>query len=123
LALASKVKGKEKKKGGKKKNIDFSKFKCFQCHKLGHFASQCPEKKKGNKPQMAASAEIEEFSKSFENEFCLIECMANSVSTDIWFVDSGASCHMTGRKEQFSAVQEGGVSLHIELGDEALYKA
>jgi hypothetical protein len=29
LALASKGKGKEKKKGGKKTNIDFSKVKCF----------------------------------------------------------------------------------------------
>jgi hypothetical protein len=38
LALAGKAKGKKKKKGGKK-NIDFSKVKCFQCHKMGHFAS------------------------------------------------------------------------------------
>jgi hypothetical protein len=38
LALASKGKGK-KKKGGKKKDIDFSKVKCFQCHKMGHFSS------------------------------------------------------------------------------------
>ena len=41
LALAGKAKGKKKRKGGKK-NIDFSKVKCFQCHKMGHFASQCP---------------------------------------------------------------------------------
>jgi hypothetical protein len=43
LALKSKNKGKEKKKkGGKKKNIDFSKVKCFWFHKLGHFSSQYP---------------------------------------------------------------------------------
>ena len=52
LALARKGKGKSKKKGsqsgvgGKKKNIDFSKVKCFHYHKFGHFASQCLEKKK-----------------------------------------------------------------------------
>jgi hypothetical protein len=68
LALASKGK---KKKGGKK-DIDFSKVKCFQCHKMGHFASQCPEKKKKNKPQMAASAKVEEFAKSFEEDFCFV---------------------------------------------------
>jgi hypothetical protein len=74
LALASKGKGK-KKKGGKKKNIDFSIVKCFQCHKMGHFASQCSEKKK-NQPLMAASATVDEFSKSFEEDFCFIACLA-----------------------------------------------
>ena len=39
LALASKGKGKQKKKKGGKKNIDFSKVKCFKCHKMGHFVS------------------------------------------------------------------------------------
>jgi hypothetical protein len=34
----------EEEKGGKK-NIDFSKVKCFQCHKMAHFASQCPDRK------------------------------------------------------------------------------
>ena len=48
LALVSKGKGKQKKKKGGKKNTDFSKVKCFQCCKMGHFASQCPEKKKKN---------------------------------------------------------------------------
>jgi hypothetical protein len=38
-------------------------------------------------------------------------------------VDSGASCHMTGCKEFFSSLQEGGVNLHIELGDDVRYKA
>ena len=46
LALIGKSKGKEKKKKGGKKNLDMSKFKCFIFHKQGHFASQCPDKKK-----------------------------------------------------------------------------
>ena len=47
LALVGKGKGKGKKKGGKK-NIDMSKVKCLICHKPGHFASQCPDRKKKN---------------------------------------------------------------------------
>jgi hypothetical protein len=106
LVLTGKEKGKKKRKGGKK-NIDFSKVKCFQCHKMGHFASQCPERKK-KKPQMAASTIVDEFAKSFEEDFCFIACMSSTTVSDMWFVDSGASCHMTGRKEWFTRLQEGG---------------
>ena len=121
LALASEGKGK-KKKGGKKKNTDFSKVKCFQCHKMGHFASQCPEKKE-KKPQMASSAALDEFAKSFKKDFCFIACMSSAAVSDIWFVDSRASCHMTGHKEFFTRLQEGGVNLVKELGDDKCYKA
>jgi hypothetical protein len=66
LALAGKAKDNKKRKGGKK-NIDFSKVKCFQCHKMGHFASQCPKRKK-KQLQMTASATVDEFAKSFEED-------------------------------------------------------
>jgi hypothetical protein len=69
LALASNGKGKEKKNKGGKKNIDFSKVKCFQCHKMGHFASQCLKKKKKNQPQMAGSTTVDEFSKASRRIF------------------------------------------------------
>jgi hypothetical protein len=72
---------------------------------------------------MAASAGVEEFAKRFEEDFCLVACMSSSTVTDVWYVDSGASCHMNGRKEFFSSLKEGGVNLHIELGDDARYKA
>jgi hypothetical protein len=124
LALARKGKGKMKKKGGKKKNIDFSKVKCFQCHKMGHFASQCLEKKKKmNQPQMAASAAMDEFAKSFEGDFFFITCMSSAAVSNMWFVDSEASCHMTGHKEFFTRLQEGCVNLVKELGDDKCYKA
>ena len=48
LTLAGKSKGKAKKKKGGKKNLDMSKVKSFICHKQGHFASQCLDKKKKN---------------------------------------------------------------------------
>jgi hypothetical protein len=49
--------------------------------------------------------------------------MSSSTVTSVWYVDSGTSCHMNGCKEFFSSLQEGGVNLHIELGDDACYKA
>ena len=56
LALAWKSKGEAKKNKGGKKNLDISKVKCFICHKQGHFASECPNRKKKNNTQMAGSA-------------------------------------------------------------------
>jgi hypothetical protein len=78
VALASQVKkGKFKKfasgestsQDDKKK--DMSKVKCFACHKFGHYAGQCPNKKKGGnetQPEVVAStkAQMDEFAKKFE---------------------------------------------------------
>ena len=78
LALTRKSKGKEKRKKGGKKNLDMSKVKCFICHKQGHFDSQCPDRKKKNNTEMAGFEEVEEFSKNFDEDFCLIACMTSS---------------------------------------------
>jgi hypothetical protein len=54
---------------------DFSKIKLFNCHKHSHYASQCPDKKKGKgkqqQKQVAASAETQmnEFVAKFEKDF------------------------------------------------------
>jgi hypothetical protein len=75
-----------------------SKVKCFACHKMGHYAGQCPNKKK---KQVAASMEVDEFSTKFEKDFSLLVCLSTSAtSTSVWYIDSGASCHMTGVHEQ-----------------------
>jgi hypothetical protein len=89
---------------------------------MGHFASQCPEKKKKNQPHMAAYAAVDEFAKSFEEDFCFIACMSSAAVSDMFF-ESGASCHMTGSKEFFTKLQDGGVNLVIQLGDDRRYKA
>jgi hypothetical protein len=72
---------------------------------------------------MAVSTGVEDFCISFEENLCLIACMSSSTVTGVWYVDSGASYHMTRRKEFFSSLQEGGMNLLIELGDDACYKA
>ena len=66
---------------------------------------------------------MEEFSKNFDEDFCLIACMAGTKSNNVWYVDSGASFHMTGQKRFFKDLQEGGLNLHVELGDDAQYQA
>ena len=64
---------------------------------------------------MVGSAEVEEFIKNFDEEFCLIACMASTTGSNIWYIDNGASSHMTGQKRSFRDLQEGGTGIHVEL--------
>ena len=64
---------------------------------------------------------MEEFNKNFDEDFCLIACMESTTGSSVWYVDNGASCHMTGQKRFFKDLKEGGLNLHIELGDDAQY--
>jgi hypothetical protein len=41
----------------------------------------------------------------------------------VWYIDSGASSHMTGAREFFTDLSEGDVELDIELGDDSMVKA
>jgi hypothetical protein len=104
----------------------------------------CPEKKnkKGKDKPMAASAEIESFSERFDREFGFIACEATSVgspaiqvqrecafpatsraSSSIWYVDSGASRHMTRVREYFSELSEGDTDMEVVLGDDNIVTA
>jgi hypothetical protein len=101
LAANSKKKFKKGPKGGNKPKgegkKDMSKVKCFACHKFGHYAGQCLNKKK---KQTAASAEVEEFSAKFDKEFSLVVCLSTRTThSSVWYIDIGASRHMTGVRE------------------------
>ena len=100
-------------------------MKCFACQKFGHYAGQCTNKKK-KKQQTAASAEIDEYAVRFDREFSLFaggcrerassitirdiedwtknfmiigHSLSTSTTSNIWYIDSGASSHMTGVRD------------------------
>jgi hypothetical protein len=56
---------------------DISKVKLFACHKIGHYASQCPNKKQ---VQVASttSIEIDDFAEKFEKEFSLVSFLLSN---------------------------------------------
>lgn len=70
------------------KKKDLSEINCFSCHQFGHYATKCPNQKKGSKKDLvAASVETDEFSSHFQ-EFTLIACMASSMATSVWYIDN-----------------------------------
>ena len=63
---------------GKNKRKDCNRVKCWNCHKIGHFATNCPEKKrKGKVENVAASAVQDDFSSRFEQEFSMVASRAS----------------------------------------------
>ena len=95
------------------------KVKCFHCHELGHFATNCPLKQ--SKKKSLGGAVGEALASEFKLEFSLIACMVSSMMGSIWYLDSGASFHMTGDKELFSFLEDKDLQMHIEMGDNRKY--
>eukprot|EP00253_Pinus_taeda_P024794 PITA_24794 len=125
LALASKARKRKGKAshfksnsshGGKKG--DMSKVRFFNCHKMGHYATNFPSKKsKGS----SEGLEGEALASQFEMDFTFIAFMVSSMMGCVWYLDSGASFHMTGDKKLFSALEEKDLKMRIEMGDVGRY--
>ena len=111
IALVSKTrKGKGKvshsksssSQGGKK--IDKSKVRCFHCYEVGHYATNCAQKKSEN--GFSRGSDGEALASKFELDFTLIACIVSSMVGCVWYLDSGASFHMTDDKNLFSTLEE-----------------
>lgn len=120
-ALARRMKGKQKK--------DLSKVNCFNCGEMGHFLSRCLMKKKGDDEKkkgkqvigVATSAEIDALTSRLEEEdFAMISHLSQGIiDEDGWYMDSGATKHVTGPQEVFKVVFEWDTKLHMVLGDKS----
>eukprot|EP00253_Pinus_taeda_P025074 PITA_25074 len=125
FALVAKEKKGESKKdsqsGAKGKKQDMSKVKCFHCHQHGHYATNCPQKKKNK--QVVGSTAREALASQFELDFSLIACLVSSVMGSVWFLDSDASFHMTRDRDLFFDLEDKDLGVHIEMGKDGRYSA
>ncbi len=48
-----------------------------------------------------------------------VACMTSSASLEVWYIDSGASWHMTRIQEYFSDFQEEKMNFQITMGNKA----
>jgi len=107
-------------KEGKKK--DLSNIKCFHYHEFRYYATKFPQKKESKKECVVAVAS-EALASQFELDFTLIACMENIVMGSMWYLDNGASFHMTGNRDLFSDLEEKDLKKNIEFGDDGRYSA
>ena len=69
------------------------------------------------------SAAGEALASQFELDFSLIACLVSSLMGLVWFLDSGASFHMTGDRDLFTDLDEKYLGVHIKMGDDGRYSA
>lgn len=76
---------------------------CSYCKKPGHTVSQCRKIK--NKPK---SVSVSTSKTNYTSEFTLSSCFANvppkSTGSPEWIIDSGASSHMSNRKDWYDSI-------------------
>ena len=94
-----------------------SKSGCHYCGKQGHWIKKCrkriADEQKGS--HQANSVETEE-------NYLFMSALSASLKSDEWYVDSGASNHLTGRREYFTTF-EPMEPRKVYLGDSTFHEA
>ena len=118
----------------KKKKKDYSKYQCYNCHKIRHLARECPspKKKKNNKRHHAHLSKYEDVEEErtwkknrgeYVEEYVLLPALSGSVTPgeDTWLIDSCSSKNMTGKKMTMSNLEENNYPQKVSLGDDYQY--
>jgi hypothetical protein len=86
--------------------------KCYGCHKYGHVVKNCQKMKdsaKGKKPETKKSSEGDNWS--------MFSAMSAGATKGDWFVDSGASSHLSGQKNWMTDFTESSGSTTVTIAN------
>jgi len=86
---------------------------------LKNYATKCPHKNESKKISRGETSET--LASKFKIDFTLIICMVSTIMRILWYLDLGASFHMTGCREFFSDLEENYLQMHIDMGNEGRY--
>ncbi|XP_074362807.1 uncharacterized protein LOC141703105 [Apium graveolens] len=80
---------------------DKSHIKCYNCQLYGHYMAECRKPKREKEQRMEAN---------------LSQGGGRNANSNIWYLDNGASNHMTGQRSKFSRLDEK-VTGEVRFGD------
>ena len=114
MSFASGNSGKDKPKDSAQKKekgkMDKSKITCYNCQKKGHFANECRNRRKIQEKQKRQPTSDQGNFSAFIVQESQESCSFATTEDDEWKMDSGASSHMTYRREffsEFSTINDG----------------
>ncbi|KAE8727985.1 hypothetical protein F3Y22_tig00004899pilonHSYRG00012 [Hibiscus syriacus] len=93
---------------------DKSQIRCYNCQKFGHYASEC----RAPNNKIEEKANYVEEKKDGKETLLLARKETDGGQANSWYLDSGASNHMCGRKDMFVELDES-VSGNVSFGDDS----
>ena len=95
-------------------------IKCFKCEKFGHIVKNCPLNKKSHESNITEEGKQAQR----ENEgIALTSTSTNKGQNDQWFIDSGATKHMTFQRNIITDYKKYDEPSKIYLGDNRVIEA
>ena len=117
--------GSKKNDGNQRGKKDRSQLQCFRCDSYGHFAQYCPERRRKNHEVNMnetddSDAAVYMHEIVYLNESRVIPKLYETKprESDMWYLDNGASNHMTGKLSFFTDLDEK-VTGKVRFGDDS----